>query len=160
VSIFELFTHQDGLYLPSMEELREETDLHFEDALLPINSPILNGSETISETKKTLQQNPEIAATPVVLILCSQGRWYAARQEELQKILNEVPSDDAPGARATLEERIGPERTPLIFPDQPLVNALPYFQRWPILPVSNRAMRGAIEGVLTLDDVLKRYQRK
>src|ERR1700751_5559821 len=25
VAIFELFTHQDGLYLPSMEELRQET---------------------------------------------------------------------------------------------------------------------------------------
>ena len=161
IPIFELFTHQDGLYLPSMEEQREEADLHlhFEDALLPITSPILDGTETIWDTKEIVEQNPDTAKAPVVLIKCSQGRWYAARQEELKKILQEVDSDDSTGARATLEQRIGPERTPLIFPDQPLANALPHFQRWPVLPVSNRAMRGAIEGVLTLDDVLKRYQR-
>ena len=161
IPIFELFTHQDGLYLPSMEEQREEADLHlhFEDALLPITAPILDGTETIWDTKEIVEQNPDTAKAPVVLIRCSHGRWYAARQEELKKILQEVDSHDSTGARATLEQRIGPERTPLIFPDQPLANALPHFQRWPLLPVSNRAMRGAIEGVLTLDDVLKRYQR-
>ncbi len=36
--IFETFTHQDGLDLPSMEEQREESVLHLEDALRPVNS--------------------------------------------------------------------------------------------------------------------------
>lgn len=159
IPVFELFTHQDGLYLPSMEEQREETDLHFEDALLPLTAPTLDGTETIWDTKEIVDQNPDTANAPAVLIKCSAGRWYAATQAELKKILQEVDSDDSTGARTTLEQRLGPERTPLIFPDQRLANALPHFQRWPLLPVSNRAMRGAIEGVLTLDDVLKRYQR-
>ena len=47
----------------------------------------------------------------------------------------------------------------MIFPDQQLSNALPHFRRWPLLPVMNRAMRGAIEGVLSLNDVLQRYQQ-
>ena len=59
----------------------------------------------------------------------------------------------------TLEQSVGQARTPLLFPDQPLANALPFFKVWPLLPISNRAIRGVIEGVLTLDDVLKRYQR-
>ncbi len=35
VGIFEIFTHQDGLDLPSMEEQREESALHIEDAVQP-----------------------------------------------------------------------------------------------------------------------------
>src|SRR5271154_5508244 len=48
VPILEEFTHQDGLYLPSMEELREESNLHLEDAMQPVTVPVLQGSETIS----------------------------------------------------------------------------------------------------------------
>jgi chloride channel protein, CIC family len=159
IPVFELFTHQDGLYLPSMEEQREETDLHFEDALHPVNVPILPGSDTLSSTRETLTQHPEIEAAPAVLIQCTDG-WYAARHDELLTILNEAPTSDAPNANTTLQDRLGSERTPLIFPDQPLANALPHFRRWPLLPISNRAMRGALEGVLSLDDVLKRYQNR
>jgi CIC family chloride channel protein len=157
--IFELFTQQDGLYLPSMEEQREEIDLRFEDALQPVVVPILQGSDTIWNTKKALEQSEEGAASPTVLIQCSESTWYVATQNELAHIVSEIAGPDDSGANALLQDRLGVERTPLIFPDQPLSNALPHFNRWPILPVSNRAMRGALEGVLSLDDVLKRYQR-
>jgi chloride channel protein, CIC family len=60
----------------------------------------------------------------------------------------------------SLEERLGPERTPLLFPDLPLSSALPHFQRWPLLPITNRAMRGSLEGVVSLQDVLNRYQQQ
>jgi CIC family chloride channel protein len=154
VPIFELFTHQDGLYLPSMEEQREETDLRFEDALHPVQVPILPGTDSIANTRATLTR-PELAEAPILLIQCSDNTWYAARQAELQAALAELTDADT---QASLEQRLGPERTPHIFPDQQLANALPHFRRWPLLPVSNRAMRGALEGVLTLEDVLKRYQ--
>jgi CIC family chloride channel protein len=151
VPILELFTHQDGLYLPSMEEEREDSELHFEDALRPANVPILRGAERLRELSLG-DQRQEIAEASAVLIQCSDG-WYAATQAEMQKLL-----EDTENAGNTLEESLGTGRTPLIFPDQPLAHALPYFKRWPLLPVSNRAMRGVVEGVLTLDDVLKRYQ--
>src|ERR1700761_5065274 len=61
--IFELFTQQDGLYLPSMEEQREEFDLRFEDALQPVIVPVLQGSDTIWNTKKALEQSEDGAAT-------------------------------------------------------------------------------------------------
>jgi CIC family chloride channel protein len=62
----------------------------------------------------------------------------------------------APGT--TLGSVLKPDRIPLLFPDLPLDSALPHLARWPILPVQNRASRGAIEGTVTLADVLSRYQ--
>jgi CIC family chloride channel protein len=159
VPIFELFTHQDGLYLPSMEEEREEVDLRFEDALKPVAAPILPGGDTVWNTKQSLAQHEDVAAAAAVLIQCSDGTWYAARQSELQAIVGAVAEQTDADAGATLDSRVGAERTPLIFPDQPLASALAHFRRWPLLPVSNREMRGALEGVLSLDDVLKRYQQ-
>ncbi|HEY9138432.1 MAG TPA: chloride channel protein, partial [Terriglobus sp.] len=154
VPILEEFTHQDGLYLPSLEEEREDTELHFEDALRPPNVPVLSGGETLKELAQTMKKNGEVAAAPAVLIRCSSG-WYAARQSEMQGLAKEA---DAKG-NATLEQSLPPRRTPMLFPDQPLAHALPHFKNWPVLPVSNRAMRGVLEGVLTLDDVLARYQK-
>ncbi|HWZ50875.1 MAG TPA: chloride channel protein [Granulicella sp.] len=161
VPIFELFTHQDGLYLPSMEEQREErSELHFEDALAPIGVPVLKGSETVWEARRTVMAafaKPEVGA---VLIQCKDGGWYAASREEMEGIFSGLGTDQiAPEAKQAVEERLGKERTPLMFPDQPLSSALPYFRRWPLLPISNRAMRGALEGVLSQADVLRRYQR-
>jgi len=161
VPIFEVFTHQDGLYLPSMEEEREDSHLRFEDALLPVSAPILQGSETIWNSMKIVGQHKEIADAPAVLVQCKDGAWYAAKQQELQTIFAGIGNDSSHAeAGLTLEERLGPERTPLMFPDQMLSSALPYFRRWPLIPVSNRAMRGALEGVLSLEDVLNRYQRQ
>lgn len=158
VSIFEEFTLQDGLYLPSMEEQREETELHFEDALQPVKVPILAGAETVWSLKEQLGAQGELSAAPAVLIRCAENSWYAARGSELQELAAELLSEQTLGGNHTLEQRLGPERTPLIFPDQNLAHALHYFHRWPLLPISNRAQRGALEGVLTLDDVLRRYR--
>ena len=47
-AIFEVFTHQDGLDLPSMEEQREEVVLHLEDALRPLSVPIIDAGATLS----------------------------------------------------------------------------------------------------------------
>ncbi len=118
--------------------------------LKPVGLPILPGSQTVWELKPLLEK----LETPAALIQCSEATWYAARRSELEALAATVVEGDG----ATLESRLGPERTPLIFPDQPLASALPHFRRWPVLPVSNRAMRGALEGVLTLEDVLERYQ--
>ena len=85
VSIFELFTQQDGLYLPSMEEQREESELHFEDALQPVTAPILEGGLTVWNAKQAFaERNAEGAA---VLVRCRDGAWYAATSAELEGCL-------------------------------------------------------------------------
>ncbi len=159
VPVFELFTHQDGLYLPSMEEQREETELRFEDALQGVNVPILEGRESLWEIKRLLDSNAATREAPAVLVRCCAGLWYAATTAELNELIADLETGESAGAKDALETRLGPERTPMIFPDQLLSNALPHFRRWPLLPVMNRAMRGAIEGVLSLQDVLGRYQQ-
>jgi len=162
IPIFELLTHQDGLYLPSMEEQRDEIELRFEDALHPALVPILSGKDTLRNTRDLLKQIHDSEAEETrppypktgYLVLCSDSLWYAAKPDEVESIL----AQEGTAGEQSLESKLGPDRTPMIFPDQPLSSALPYFGRWPMLPVLNRAIRGALEGVLTLDDVLKRYQ--
>jgi CIC family chloride channel protein len=153
IPIFELLTHEDGLYLPSMEEQREESDLHLEDALQPIAIPVLQGSETITEAIHALMQYEDAKKVSTALVYCRNGLWYAATRSELEELQKEPSLERVP-----LEDKLGPERTPILFPDLPLSSALPHFRRWPMLPVTNRAMRGSLEGVLTQEDVLKRYQ--
>jgi CIC family chloride channel protein len=161
IPIFELFTHQDGLYLPSMEEQREESELHFEDALQPVSVPILQGADTVANTRIALNGRTTGPDATVFLIQCSDATWYTAYSAELTTLFANLDAgDDSIDPTLPLQQALGTERAPLIFPDQQLSIALPYFRRWPLLPVSNRAMRGALEGVLTLDDVLKRYQRQ
>jgi CIC family chloride channel protein len=169
IPIFEEFTHQDGLYLPSMEELREESNLRLEDALQPVTVPVLQGSETIPDTIESFAQYEDRKTAPVVLIQCSDGLWYAARREELEALFShstaassgESPDTTSAGrSNLTIEQALGSERTPILFPDLPLSSALPHFQRWPLLPITNRAMRGSLEGVVSLQDVLNRYQQQ
>jgi CIC family chloride channel protein len=182
VPVFEIFTHQDGLDLPSMEEQREESNLHLEDALHPVAVPVVQGSETLPSIAEALARYAELPAFPAVLVHCSDGLWYAATHDEIDAILNPAPpgtasSEAAPpdsvisapdtaapaeisGPGLTLEQRLGPERTPVLFPDLPLSAALPHFRRWPLLPITNRAARGALEGTVSLQEVLKRYQQR
>ena len=158
IPIFELLTNQDGLYLPSMEEEREENELRLEDAIEPIMYPIVAGSDSIAQILSS-NKRQELLESPYILVQCSNG-WYAARKDEMEKLITGSPENSsAPEAQRPLEERVGKERTPVVFPDQPLATALSYFQLWPVLPVSNRAVRGVLEGVVSLDGVLRRYQQ-
>jgi CIC family chloride channel protein len=163
VPILEQFTHQDGLDLPSMEELREESNLHLEDAMQPVTVPILQGSETIADTLNSLAQYEDLKSIPIFLVHSSDGLWYSARREEFEALsAKQLEGQDITTptlSAATLAEHLGPERTPVLFPDLPLSSALPHFQRWPLLPITNRAMRGSLEGTVTLQDVLNRYQK-
>lgn len=158
VPIFELLTQQDGLYLPSMEEEREENELRLEDAIEPVGYPVVAGSGSIAQILSA-NEKQDLLSSPCVLVQCSNG-WYAARKDEIEKLINGLMENPTGAdAQRPLEDRLGKERTPVVFPDQSLANALSHFQRWPVLPVSNRAARGVLEGVVSLDGVLRRYQQ-
>jgi CIC family chloride channel protein len=161
VPIFEIFTHQDGLDLPSMEEQREESNLHLEDALHPVEVPVVQGTETIAEAIGVLAQYAGATDATPVLVHCSNHLWYVATRGEIVSLsTTSEPANETtpPGPDVSLELRLGPERTPVLFPDLPLSAALPHFRRWPLLPITNRAVRGALEGTVSLEDVLQRYQ--
>jgi CIC family chloride channel protein len=59
-----------------------------------------------------------------------------------------------------LERALKPDRSPVLFPDMHLDSAIPYLARWPVLPIQNRASKGTLEGVVSLEDVLGRYQQQ
>ncbi|HEX6496417.1 MAG TPA: chloride channel protein [Acidobacteriaceae bacterium] len=147
-AIFEVFTHQDGLDLPSMEEQREEVVLHLEDALRPLSVPVIDANMALNAAAAEL----DAKHADVFLIRLPGHAWYSMTRAELGSLL-------AVSAPETLVANVlKPDRIPLLFPDLPLDSALPHLARWPLLPVQNRASRGAIEGTVTLADVLSRYQ--
>ncbi len=148
VGIFEIFTHQDGLDLPSMEEQREESSLHIEDALQPVDVPVVRASDLLQSVADVMTQTRAHAC----LVRLPDGAWYALSAEDLTAA-SATLTPDAPVQRA-----LKPDRVPQLFPDMPLDTALHHFPRWPVLPIQNRASRGTLEGVLTLNDVLARYR--
>jgi CIC family chloride channel protein len=147
--IFEVFTHQDGLILPSMEEQREEVGLHLEDALRPVAVPIFAGSDTLG----TLEVHVRTADAVRFFLRLADSSWYVMTHDELNAAL-EVYDHGTP-----VMQVLPPERAPNLFPDMPIDSAIPHLSRWTILPVQNRAARGTLEGTVTLPDILARYQR-
>ncbi len=85
VPIFELLTNQDGLYLPSMEEEREEHELRLEDAIEPVKYPVIVGSDTLAQIRSSNKMQ-DLLDSPYTLVQCSNG-WYAARKDEMARLI-------------------------------------------------------------------------
>jgi chloride channel protein, CIC family len=148
VPIFEVFTHQDGLELPSMEEAREESELHVEDALHPVDVPVIKGQQTLAEGAQLIAA----AKASAFLVSLWDGSWYAMTPHDLTSAGATVTPE------TPIERILPPERTPILFPDMPLDSTLHHFPRWPLLPILNRASKGTLEGIVSQDDVLHCYQ--
>jgi CIC family chloride channel protein len=109
---------------------------------------VVRGSDSIAAVSDAATD----AHAPAVLVRIPDGSWYAMTIDELTGAAAAFTPD------TPVERAIKADRLPILFPDLPLDNTLPYFPRWPLLPVMNRASRGTLEGVVTLTGVLKRYQ--
>jgi len=158
VPIFEAFTREDGLDLPSMEEMREEERLHIEDALelsREMNDasqriPVLPASLPLKEALFAAEAG--LQAAGVVLIRFADGSGYALSGKELEGLGVSASPETSVG---DLLEGLSPmERLPLLYPDMPLDAALRHFARWPALLIRNRARATAMEGTLTEAEVL------
>jgi CIC family chloride channel protein len=165
VPIFEAFTRQDGLDLPSMEEVREEERLHIEDALDtalefgahtssrdPMQIPVLPASLPLREALSAAEASPHEEG--VVVIQLADGSGYALGGAELEALGSAASPETAVG------DLLPAERLPLLYPDMPLDGALRHFARWPALLVRNRARVTAVEGVLTQEVVLACFQEQ
>jgi chloride channel protein, CIC family len=150
VPIFEVFTLQDGLDLPSMEEQREGNVLRIEDALRPLSVPVVSGGDTVKNAVDAVAA----ARAQAFLIKLRDGSWYAMTAEELTGIAGTAGGD------TVIERALKADRTPILFPDLPLDSTFRYFPRWRVLPILNRASKGTLEGILTLEDVLTRYRHQ
>lgn len=147
-AIFDLLTRQDGLELPSMEEQREEDILRVEDAMQPVDRPVLDASATLEQALDQLGHS-EIEQ---VLVRLTPAGWSSISKQQLLAMANE-----GKGA-TTLDALLPIAPVPYLHPDHPLETALRYVDRWPMVPVVNRADSGKLEGVLTQRHVLERYR--
>jgi CIC family chloride channel protein len=147
-AIFDVLTRQDGLDLPSMEEQREEGILRVEDAMRPVTIPALDADKTLDQVFQSLDGN----SPDVLLVRLNPTGWSSVTKQELEKMLK-----DGKGG-LTLSSLLAEPHIPYLHPDHPLETALRYVDRWPLVPVVNRADLRKLEGVISEHDVLNRYR--
>jgi CIC family chloride channel protein len=148
IPIFDLLTRQDGLDLPSMEEQREEGILRVEDAMQPVEGPVLDAGDTVEKAVKDVDHG----GGEDLLVRLRPSGWSAVTKQQLRTLAME-----GKGA-ANLGSVLLVPTIPYLHPDHPLDTALRYVDRWPIVPVVSRADFRRLEGVVTQRDVLARYR--
>jgi CIC family chloride channel protein len=157
VPIFDVLTRQDGLDLPSMEEQREEDILRVEDAMRPMEDPVLDAEETVAHAiqeldKSSSGQASSESSSDVLLARLNPSGWSSVTRQELRQW-----ADEDKGGLA-LSSLLSSGRIPFLHPDHSLDTALRYVDRWPLVPVVSRADLRKLEGVISERDVLKRYR--
>jgi chloride channel protein, CIC family len=147
-AIFDLLTRQDGLELPSTEEQREENILRVEDAMQPVDGPVIDAEKTLDQAMRALDHS-EIEE---VLVRLTPTGWGSVRRQELVTLAGEGKGGTTLGALLPIAP------VPFLHPDHPLETALRYVDRWPLVPVVSRADFRKLEGVVTQRQVLERYR--
>jgi chloride channel protein, CIC family len=148
VAIFDVLSRQDGLELPSMEEQREESILRVEDAMQEPTDPVLDANDTVERAMRTSAQSRREA----LLVRLHPSGWSNVSKAELKSLSEQGKANE------TLESVLVEDTVPSLHPDLPLDTALRYVDRWPVVPVVNRANLSELEGVITQRDVLERYR--
>jgi CIC family chloride channel protein len=146
--IFDLLSRQDGLDLPSMEEQREESERRIEEAMRGPAGATLKGNDTVEEVLKQVAELPD----QFFLVYRHHGVWTGISKETLHKAVTEGKGS------AKLRTILGNTRLPHLHPDQSLETALRRMGDYPLLPVVHRADFSQLEGVVSLQDILKIYR--
>ncbi len=152
-ALFDVLSRQEGLDLPSMEELREGRALRVEDAMRPPISPALLENDSIAEAIARIEARKDAPAEEFFLVGFATGRWTGVRVPALHKFIAEGQ------ATAPLREVLGAQRLPRLHPDQPVDLAMRLMRDFPYLPVVSRADARRLEGILSMQDVLNAYLR-
>lgn len=144
VALFDFLARQDGFFLPSIEEMREHTAPRVEEAMRS-GKGIVFSEDRVAD----LFREAETAAASHLLLWQREGGWRLVSRDEIRAL---KPSDDRP-----LEiPSQGP--MPQLYPDQHLDEALRVIGEWPLVPVVNRANLEKVEGILSVDDILRKYR--
>jgi chloride channel protein, CIC family len=147
IPIFDLLTRQDGLILPSLEEEREETILHVEDAILPVPPIILSAEDYIDANARRVQNSSE----PAFLVRMHPSGWSLITREQLQRMDREGKGE------LTLASVLPKQTLPSLYPDLTLDSALRYVNNYALIPVVNRADSRRLEGIISRDSVFAKY---
>lgn len=156
VAIFDVLTRQDGVELPSMEEQREEGTLRVEDAMRPATraalDTVLNANDTVEQVFQRWGAKLPDVRDDIRLVRLNPIGWSSVSRQALEVMVKEGKGN------ITLGSALTGQQIPFLHPDNPLETALRYVDRWPLLPVVSRADFRKLEGVISQQDVLKRYQ--
>jgi len=146
--LFDLLSRQDNVDLPSMEERREVRALLVEDAMQPFPGPILSSEDSVTDALRRLEGVPR----DIFFVDNGRGKWYGVTKDVLRSALLAWDSDVAIGSVLR-----GPP-LPHVHPDHALDVALSRIGDAPCIPVVNRADLTKLEGVVSLDGILKAYR--
>jgi len=108
---------------------------------------VLNGADSIEKALRLCGE-----ATPeILLVRIHPVGWSLVRRADLKKW-------QQGSASQSLQSMLSEDPVPSLHPDLPLDTALRYVDRFPLVPVVNRAKLDALEGVISERDVLDRYR--
>jgi chloride channel protein, CIC family len=147
IPIFDMLTRQDGLILPSLEEDREETILHVEDAMLAAPSTILGAQDYVDACARRVQDS----ADATFLVRMHPSGWNSITREQILRLFREGKGE------LTLGSVLPAQSLPSLFPDLPLDSALRYVNDYPLVPVVSRADSRHLEGIVSRDSVFQKY---
>ncbi len=147
VPALELITRQDGLYLPAMEEEREQEVLTVEDAMRPRPAIILESHKTVNDAWPLIEATPENH----FLVRRPSNSIAVVSRFELKKLMDSA--DFRP-----LEETQTLSVVPYLHPDEDLQVALRQATNFPLVPVLSRANVSRILGVIDLADIMSAYR--
>ncbi|HXC44549.1 MAG TPA: chloride channel protein [Candidatus Dormibacteraeota bacterium] len=145
--IFDLLTRQDGLILPSLEENREETILHVEDAMLAVPATILSALDYVDANYHRVEGSTDAA----FLVRMHPSGWNVISREQLQRLFKEGKGE------LMLGSVLPKQFLPSLYPDLPLDSALRYVNNYPLIPVVNRADSRRLEGMISRESVFNKY---
>ncbi|PYV18991.1 MAG: chemotaxis protein CheA, partial [Acidobacteria bacterium] len=147
-SLFDLLTRQDGIELPSMEEQREEAGLRIEDAMRPAPAVVLDAQDSLDAARRKAEED----SSDFFLVRGAEGSWSGIGKTAL-----EASSQEGDGQRplSSLNSLVP---LPAVHPDHSLDAGLRRMGDSPFLPVIHRADLRRLEGVISLDDILRAYR--
>ena len=149
VPIFDLLSQQDGLGLPSMEEQREERVLRVEDAMRSVDIPVIDSQIPAGEALRVAEEQ----GAAEILVDDPPFGWSSLTVGALRDAVEQSPSEP------TVASLLSEPHMPAIHPDHSLDFVLRHISQWSFLPVTHRADSRRIVGLITMNDVMKAFDR-
>jgi chloride channel protein, CIC family len=148
VPALEQITRQDGLYLPALEEEREQEVLTVEDAMRPRPAIILDSQKPASDAWALISATTD----EYFLVRRPSNSIALSSRSDLKRLA------DA-GDPRSLEETQILSVVPYLHPDEDLQVALRQATNYPLVPVLSRANVSRILGVIDLEDITRAYRQ-
>jgi len=149
VPVFDLLSKQDGLELPSLEEVREEEPIRVENAMRAMSMPPLRAEKTVTQTMAELEKNQQ----EWVLVHEKDSGWHIVKRAELLEKISSAPG------HLRLAEVFPRHWVPTVHADNSLELPLRRMGDLPFLPVVHRANPARLVGIISREDILQTYAK-